>query len=150
MKKFPSIKAIIIALVVISFIQFVAVRLEHVTILSIDSSFTTIGNSLLESVVLKGQRERLEQSELDNAKIATLNIKQQIEIATLKASTPEIVFEGMTMNELASKLDNSLHSDLSGYGASFAKYSIEPIIHDLVLFVNTFFEKTQNLNNIRS
>ena len=125
MKKKFSVKAVIIALVVISFIQLVATRLQNVTILSIDSSFTTIGNSLLESVVLKGQRERLQAAELDSARIATLNIKQEIEIASLRASTPEIVFEGMTMNELAAKLDASLHSDLSGYGASFAKYSIE-------------------------
>lgn len=125
MKNLPSIKAVIIALVVISFIQLVAVRLEHVTILPFDSSFTTIGNSLLESVVLKGQRDRLQASQLDNAKIATLNIKQEIEIASLRASTPEIVYEGMTLNELAEKLNASLNSDLSGYGLSFAKYSIE-------------------------
>ncbi len=36
-----------------------------------------------------------------------------------------IVYDGLTMNELVEKLNRSLHSTLSGTGASFAKYAIE-------------------------
>lgn len=36
-----------------------------------------------------------------------------------------IVYDGLTMNELTEKLNRSLHSTLSGTGASFAKYAIE-------------------------
>ena len=52
-------------------------------------------------------------------------LKQEIEIISLKASTPAIIYEGMTLDELALKLNNSLSSDLSGYGMSFAKYSTQ-------------------------
>ena len=36
-----------------------------------------------------------------------------------------IVYDGMTLNELAEKLNRSLKSTLSGTGMSFAKYSVE-------------------------
>ena len=36
-----------------------------------------------------------------------------------------IVYEGMTLNELAEKLNRSLKSTLSGTGMSFAKYAVE-------------------------
>ena len=38
---------------------------------------------------------------------------------------PEIVYKGMTLNELGEKLDRSLKSSLSGYGHVIATYSIE-------------------------
>lgn len=49
---------------------------------------------------------------------------------TEQAPTPEpqaepIVYDGLTMSELTEKLNRSLHSTLSGTGASFAKYAIE-------------------------
>lgn len=37
----------------------------------------------------------------------------------------EIVYDGMTLNELAEKLDKSLNSAVEGKGYIFAKYSIE-------------------------
>ena len=52
-------------------------------------------------------------------------MKQEIEIASLQASTPVIVYEGMTEQELGSKLNKVLGSSLDGYGDVFAKYSIE-------------------------
>lgn len=118
MKKLPSVKAICIALIVISCIEFLTNRLEQVMILSFDSSITTSCNSMIESIVLKNQQDRFK--ELD-----TESLKQEIDIVSLKASTPVIVYEGMTLEELGSKLDFSLNSTLSGYGYSFAKYAIE-------------------------
>ena len=49
---------------------------------------------------------------------------------TEPAPTPEpqaepIVYDGLTMSELTEKLNRSLHSTLSGTGASFAKYAVE-------------------------
>ncbi len=38
---------------------------------------------------------------------------------------PEIVFDGLTMEELSSKLERNLNSDISGYGEVFATKSIE-------------------------
>lgn len=118
MKKLPSVKAVCIALIVISCIEFLTNRLEQVMILSFDSSITTSCNSMIESIVLKNKQDRFK--ELD-----TESLKQEIDIVSLKASTPVIVYEGMTLEELGAKLDFSLNSTLSGYGYSFAKYAIE-------------------------
>jgi len=58
MKKLPSVKAICLAIIVISCIEFMTNRLEQITVLSIDSTVTTIGNSLIESIMLKNQKEK--------------------------------------------------------------------------------------------
>lgn len=119
MKKLPSVKATIGAIIVICLIQFVSNQLEQITILTLDSSITTTGNSVIESLMLKNERDSFNKS------IENSSLKQEIEIVSLKASSPEIVFEGMTLEELGSKLDLSLNSTLKGYGLTFAKYSIE-------------------------
>jgi len=118
MKKLPSVKAVCIALIVISCIEFLTNRLEQVMILSFDSSITASCNSMIESIVLKNQKDSF--NELDSE-----SMKQEIEIVSLNASTPMIVYEGMTLDQLGAKLDLSLNSTLSGYGKSFAKYATE-------------------------
>lgn len=45
------------------------------------------------------------------------------EIAEVKK--PEIVYDGLTMEELTDKLNNNLASNLTGMGQYYAKYSIE-------------------------
>ena len=123
MKKLPSIKAILGAIIVICMIQLVSGRLEKLTILSLDSTLTTTGNSFIEALMLKNQRESLnKEPEINNVDKV---VKQEIEVLSFKASSPVVVYDGMTMEELASKLDRSLSSNLSGYGHAFAKYSIE-------------------------
>lgn len=37
----------------------------------------------------------------------------------------KIVFDGMTLEELSNKLERSMHSDLVGQGATYAKYAIQ-------------------------
>ena len=126
MKRLPSVKRVSIALLCILLIQLSFMKLEHVTVLSLNSNFTTIGNTFFEAVMLKGQRQSIIDERLARVDINTNNIvKQEIEVVSLKASSPEIVYDGMTMEQLASKLDKSLSSNLTGYGHSFAKYSIE-------------------------
>lgn len=44
---------------------------------------------------------------------------------TENENTPEIVYDGLTLDELADKLNRSLNSDISGYGYQFASKSIE-------------------------
>ena len=39
--------------------------------------------------------------------------------------TPEIVYDGLTMDELASKLERSMKNELSGKGLLYASYSLE-------------------------
>lgn len=126
MKKLPSVKAVFIAIAVICSIEVFTKLVEGITILSLDCSFTTTGNSVIESIMLKNQTKKLKENERKNQiNFNGEELRQEIEIASLKASTPAIVYEGMTLEELAAKLDASLSSTLSGYGMSFAKYSIE-------------------------
>lgn len=123
MKNLPSIKAILIAIIAISCVQFITNRIEKITVLQPTSAFTTLGNSILESVALKKNTESNNVSEFDFNELKSL--KQEIEIVKLATSSPVVVYDGMTMEELIAKLNRNLSSDLSGYGSSFAKYSIE-------------------------
>ncbi len=50
---------------------------------------------------------------------------QEPVVSIPQAQAEPIVYDGLTMNELTEKLNRSLHSTLSGTGASFAKYAIE-------------------------
>lgn len=120
MKKLPSVKAISLALIAICCIEFLTNRIEQVTILSLDSAITTTGNSLIESIMLKTKTKNLKEIDFDKEEL-----KQEIEIVSLKASTPMIVYEGMTLEELAAKLDLSLSSTLTGYGMSFARHAVD-------------------------
>lgn len=148
MKKLPSIKAVLGAIIVICIIQLVSGRLEKLTILSLDSTLTTTGNSFIEAIMLKNQRESLNKTpEINNVDKV---VKQEIEIVSLKASSPVIVYDGMTMEDLASKLDRSLNSTLSGYGHIFAKYSIEYGVDPYLAVAITLHETgcTWNCSNL--
>ena len=54
-----------------------------------------------------------------------IEIEEPKEIVDYSEVYPEIVYEGMTLEELGEKLDRSLKSDLSGYGYTIASYAIE-------------------------
>lgn len=123
MKKLPSIKVICKALIVICFMQLISMRVQQITVISLDSTLSTIGNTVAESMFLHQQRASLKAKE-ENILI-TDDMKQEIDIVSLQASSPVIVYDGMTMEDLAAKLDRSLSSDLTGYGMSYAKYSIQ-------------------------
>ena len=122
MKNLPSIKAMFLAIIVISCIQFTANRITDITVLQPTAAFTTLGNTLLESIVVKTNLEK------DNVDVLAVNdlssLKQEIEIVKLATSTPVVVYDGLTKDELIAKLNRSLTSDLTGYGASFANYAI--------------------------
>ena len=47
------------------------------------------------------------------------------EVATAAVVQPEVVYDGMTLDQLASKLERSLKNELSGKGYLYASYSLE-------------------------
>ena len=53
----------------------------------------------------------------------------------------KIVYDNMTLDELAEKLDKSLNSDVKGQGYIFAKYSIETVV-DPYLAVAVMLQET--------
>ncbi len=63
---------------------------------------------------------------IDNRNITVVEEEQPLEPVAVVTPEPDpIVYEGMTMDELAAKLDRNLHSDLAGSGYYFAKYSLQ-------------------------
>ena len=73
------------------------------------------GSILYNVKVLKNEIEKT-----SNERANRLAIQE-----TKNENTPEIVYDGLTLDELADKLNRSLNSDLSGYGYQFASKSIE-------------------------
>ncbi len=122
MKKLPSIKAVLVALVAIGCLQFTTNQIARITVIEPMSAFTTLGNSLLESVVLKNNMNQEKKLTFNANELKML--KQEIEVVNLATSSPVSVYDGLTMEELIEKLNRNLSSDLSGYGASYATYAL--------------------------
>ncbi len=121
MKKLPSIKAIVLAFIAIGCLEFSANRITNITVIHPTAAFTTLGNTVLESIVVKSNIEKDKDDVLAFSDLSSL--KQEIEIVKLATSSPVVVYDGMTMEELGAKLDRSLSSDLAGYGGVFANYA---------------------------
>ena len=52
-------------------------------------------------------------------------VQEPVQTVPEEPQAEPVVYEGMTLNELAEKLNRSLKSTLAGTGMSFAKYSVE-------------------------
>lgn len=58
--------------------------------------------------------------------VNTAQVEQPVQnVQTIQPQAEPIVYDGLTLNELAAKLNKSLKSTLSGTGLSFAKYAVE-------------------------
>ena len=119
MKKLPSVKALL-ALIAIILINILSAKTIDGN-KTIHNSDTYVMNSyaLTSNVSMK----RLLAKEETNNDLLALNeskkeVSEPIEI-------PEIVYNGMTLDELAAKLEKNLKSTLKGYGKVFAEYSIK-------------------------
>lgn len=86
---------------------------------------TTMSNDLkVEEVDIneekeKSKTEETEKTNTDNKDSEEDTLEEVVEIK------PEIVYDGMTLDELASKLDRSLKNELGGKGYLYASYSLE-------------------------
>lgn len=118
MKKLPSVKASL-AVIVILFVSFLSIKeidknkekvLDSVTNENFTNTSQMASSTLLNAVVNANEIVLLAE---DN-----VAIEQQEEV-------PEIVYDGMTLEELATKLNRILKSTLSGYGMVFAEYSLK-------------------------
>ncbi len=122
MKNLPSVKGIIMTLLVITLLEFMGSSLERFTIMKSDSSLTSMGMNLIESVLIKAENER--NGEESSLAFTTSSFKQEISVASLKAESPVVIYDGMTLSELAAKLDRSLKNELAGKGYVYANASI--------------------------
>ena len=119
MKKLPSVKAIlaIIAIILINILSAKTIDGNK----TINNSKTYVMNSYM--LVSNISNQRLLSKGLVNNELLAINeskkeVSKPIEI-------PEIVYDGMTLDELAAKLEKNLKSTLKGYGKIFAEYSIK-------------------------
>lgn len=119
MKKLPSVKAVL-AIIAIIFINILSAK-------TIDGN-KTINNSkiyIMNSYMLASNisNQRLLKKEAINNELLALNESKKEVVEPIEI--PEIVYDGMTMDELAEKLEKNLKSTIKGYGKVFAEYSIK-------------------------
>lgn len=119
MKKLPSVKAVM-AITTILLVNICSIRtLDGTKKVDNSNSIVPTKNILVSSI----SNERL-LNETANELLAIneyTNSNQEVQ----KVSEPEIVYDGMTLEELAEKLEKHLKSTLKGYGMTFAKFSIK-------------------------
>lgn len=63
--------------------------------------------------------------EKEEANTSEQALEDSTPVVPNEVAMPSIVYDGMTMDELASKLDRSLKNELSGKGYLYASYSLE-------------------------
>lgn len=119
MKKLPSVKAIL-AIIAILLVNIMSVNKIDGN-RTINNSNTIPMNSYMLVSSISSER-LLKEMRVSNALLA---INEEKETKNKKEAEPEIVYDGMTMDELAAKLDKNLKSTLKGYGRVFAEYSIK-------------------------
>lgn len=118
MKKLPSVKAFgaVIAFVLVSFLLVKGAEgdkeLKRSSTIETEYNFTCNANS-------STLQERIENT---NEEVSFVSSDKEVQTEEV---VREEVYDGMTMEELASKLNRNLKSTLSGYGTIFAEYSIK-------------------------
>ena len=122
--KTKSVKALFVAVTILS----LAVALYGETVLAINSENTYVSTN---NVVLKDSELNIEPAIAKpkdfEAAIEEMKEAKESEIKEEIEEIPEdpIVYDGMTLEQLAEKLNRSLNSTITGQGHAFATYSIE-------------------------
>lgn len=122
MEKLPSIKALLGAIIAIFSLQVLSSYVESYTKLEFQSDVSTLGSSLRHKTMLdvENNHEPVIKEEIqEEVLLEVLEIPLTIEVV------PEIVYDGMTLDQLGEKLNRSLKSTLAGYGPVFAKKSLD-------------------------
>ena len=131
MKKLPSVRVIfmtIIAIILVNIIFSLEYNVKQDNrVVSSDTkllaSYLSIGNIDYTKESKSLVRNINNNSEVETEEVVVKNVL--IEDVDNSYVYPEIVFEGMTLEELGEKLNRSLKSTLSGHGYTIAKYAIE-------------------------
>ena len=120
--KTKTVKALFVAVTILS----LAVSLYGETVLAINGENTYVYTN---NVVLKDSELNIKPAiaELKDMEISAEEIKIAREIKEEIEEVPEepIVYDGMTLDQLAEKLNRSLNSTIAGQGHAFATYSVE-------------------------
>ena len=127
MEKLPSVRALIGAIIVVFLLEVFATFYHEVTKLEFHSDVSTMGSYLRASSIV--QNEILEN--VDETKEGFSETESLTTPVALEVVVP-IVYDGMTLEELGSKLNRSMKSTLEGYGERFASlaitYGVDPYV----------------------
>ncbi len=169
MKKLPSVKALM-AVTTILLVNICSFRTLDGT-KKVDDSLTIIPNKT--NLVSSISNNRLLSSENANEILAindaaneqkeskttkTTKKKTTTTKKTTSSSSTKVVYAGMTLEQLAKKLDKNLKSTLKGYGMVFAKssikYGVDPylavaiVLHETGCNSGTCSSLVRNCNNV--
>ena len=152
MEKLPSVRALLGAVIAIFSLVFVAQTYEIYTKMEFQSDVSTMGSYLRASSMnnekIQNEEKEKKEEELQEVIIAPLSVEV----------IPEIVYDGMTLEQLGAKLNRSLKSTLSGYGATFAQLSlnngVDPyvalaiVLHETGCYSGVCSTLTSQCNNV--
>ncbi len=128
MKKLPSVKAAM-AITTILLVNICTVKtLDGTKSRDLSNALIPTKNKLVSSI----SNHRLLSSEANEILAINEFANENAKSKTVEEENLEIVYDGMTLDELAKKLDKNLKSTLKGYGFVFAqasvKYGVDPYL----------------------
>ncbi len=85
----------------------------------------TTNSKNLDDTIKKAKLAKTNNNDNNDENKNSIEEKSETKEEVVENVEPVIVYEGMTMNELASKLDRFLKNDLSGKGYLYASYALE-------------------------
>ena len=130
MKKLPSVRVIlmtVIAIILVNIIFSFEYEKQEDRVVSSDTKILAAYLSIDKKNYAKDIIDLSDSKNINVDVEAAESIVSDILIEKVDNSAiyPEIVYEGMTLEQLGEKLDRNLKSTLSGYGYTIAKYAIE-------------------------
>ena len=90
--------------------------------------------------------EKEEKSFTRMVSVNDIKAYNYVEVANALDTTTEIVYDNLTMEELASKLDRTLRNELAGKGYLYASYSLEKGVDPYLAVAITMEETGCNWN----
>ena len=135
MEKLPSVKALSGAINVIFLFLVWVFFYKSVIVMEFQSDVSTMGSYLrTRSFFQNDIKKQSEQKEVEVIQ-SVLEVPMSLEVVS------NIVYDGMTKEELGAKLNRSLKSTLSGYGDKFAdlslEYGVDPYVAVAIVLLET-------------
>ncbi|MEE3342952.1 MAG: hypothetical protein VZS44_02560 [Bacilli bacterium] len=106
----------------------------------------TSNNNNLDKALKKAEETKDDKDNNEENKNGVEETTVEKEEVVVVKEQPAIVYEGMTLNELASKLDRSLKNELSGKGYLYASYALEKGVDPYLAVAITLEETGCNFN----
>ncbi len=134
MKKLPSVKALSRAIIVVVFVFGIVTCFRGYLQLEFHNEVNNMGS------YLRANSNQLVET-LEEDKHEGSETQKLLEVPLAYEVVSEVVYDGLTLEELGEKLERSLKSTLVGYGQIFASlaidYQVDPYIALAIVFLET-------------